>query len=168
MDNMEGYRPHTWQRLAQRIAAVRPITKFFSLVLPWIDQRIIAASKGRSSLTSLLAGFPIVTLHTTGAKSGQPRHSPLVGIPFDGGRYILIASNWGQAHHPAWYGNLRAHPQVSLTIDGERRDFVAHEAAGDERAECWRRAVEVYAGYEAYRMRAGDRLIPVIVLTPIA
>lgn len=165
---MEDYRPHTWQRAAQKIAAVRPLTKFFSLILPWIDRQVIAASKGRSSLTSLLAGFPIVMLHTTGAKSGQPRNSPLVGIPFRDGAYILIASNWGQAHHPAWYVNLRTNPRVALTIDGKRRDYTARETAGDERAECWRRAVDVYAGYEAYRMRAGDRLIPVIVLTPIA
>ncbi|MGA1369262.1 MAG: nitroreductase/quinone reductase family protein, partial [Blastocatellia bacterium] len=46
------------------------------------------------------------------------------------------------------------------------QEYVAHEAEGEERAVCWRRAVEVYAGYEAYRHRAGDRRIPVIVLTP--
>ncbi|MFN6203976.1 MAG: nitroreductase/quinone reductase family protein [Acidobacteriota bacterium] len=165
---MEPYRPQAWQRLAQRIAAVRPVTWFFSLILPWIDQRIIAASKGRSSLTSLLAGFPIVTLHTTGAKTGQPRRSPLVGIPFRDGSYILIASNWGQLHHPAWYRNLSVHPRVALTVDGAVREYLAHETTGAEREECWRRAVEVYAGYEAYRARAGNRIIPVIVLTPAA
>ncbi|MFZ4984524.1 MAG: nitroreductase/quinone reductase family protein [Blastocatellia bacterium] len=165
---MERYQPTTWQRTVQRVAAVRPVTRLFSLILPWIDRQIIRASKGRSSLTSLLAGFPIVTLHTTGAKSGQPRSSPLVGIPLENGRYILIASNWGQLHHPFWYANLRVYPRVSLTIDGERRDYLAHETEGVERDECWRRAVEVYAGYEAYRVRAGNRLIPVIVLTPVA
>lgn len=163
---MERHRPKAWQVLSQRIAALRPVTKFFSLILPWIDQRIIAGSKGRSSLTSILAGFPIVTLHTIGAKSGQPRSSPLVGIPF-GEKYILIASNWGQAHHPAWYGNLLADPRVSLTMDGQRRDYTAHEASGSEREGCWRRAVGIYAGYEAYRVRAGNRVIPVIVLTPV-
>lgn len=164
---MEQHRPNAWQLMSQRIAALRPVTKFFSLILPWIDQRIIAGSNGRVSLTSLLAGFPIVTLHTIGAKSGQPRSSPLVGIPF-GEKYILIASNWGQAHHPAWYGNLRVHPSVSLTIEGQRHDYIAHEAVGTERDECWRRAVGIYAGYEAYRLRAGNRVIPVIVLTPVS
>lgn len=165
---MEQYRPNGWQRLAQRIAAIRPVTRFFSLILPWIDQRVIASSKGRASLTSLMTGFPIVTLHTTGAKTGHPRQSPLVGIPYRDGSYILIASNWGQAHHPAWYGNLRACPQVALTIDGRTGDYLAHETTGAEREDCWRRAVEVYAGYEAYRVRAGNRTIPVIVLTPAA
>lgn len=158
--------PRTWQRLVQRLAAIGPVTKFFSLILPGVDRRVIAWSNGRSSLTSLMTGFPIVTLHSTGAKSGQPRTSPLVGIP-DGGRYILIASNWGQADHPAWYRNLLVHPRAALTIAGERREYLAHEATGAEREDCWRRAVQVYAGYEAYRARAGRRVIPVMVLTPL-
>lgn len=150
----------------QRVAAIRPVTRFFSLILPGIDRRIIKWSQGRASLTSLMTGFPIVTLHTTGAKSGQPRTSPLVGIPV-GERYVLIASNWGQLHHPAWYRNLLVHPQAALTIDGVRHEYLAHEATGTEREECWRRAVEVYAGYEAYRERAGNRVIPVMVLVPV-
>jgi hypothetical protein len=57
---------------------------------------------------------------------------------------------------------------VALTVDGAVREYLAHETTGAEREECWRRAVEVYAGYEAYRARAGNRIIPVIVLTPAA
>ena len=162
---MHHYQPRGWQRLVQRIAAIRPVTKFFSLHLAWIDRQIIKWSKGKSSLTSVLTGFPIVTLRTIGAKSGQDRYSPLVGIPLDG-KYILIASNWGQLHHPSWYYNLRAHPEAQLLIGGETHEYVAHEATGEEREAYWQRALEIYAGYDAYKQRAGDRLIPVMVLTP--
>ena len=158
--------PHQWQRGVQRIAAIRPVTRFFSRCLPFLDRQLIRWSAGRTSLTSVMTGFPIVTLRTLGARSGLPRENPLVGIPFGQGRYILIASNWGQEHHPAWYHNLRAHPRVEVLRGGIVQEYVAHEAEGEERAVCWRRAVEVYAGYEAYRHRAGDRRIPVIVLTP--
>ncbi|MFZ4628633.1 MAG: nitroreductase/quinone reductase family protein [Blastocatellia bacterium] len=158
--------PRRWQRGVQRIAAIRPVTRFFSLCLPFLDRQLIHWSAGRTSLTRLMTGFPIVTLRTLGARSGIPRENPLVGIPFDHGRYILIASNWGQERHPAWYHNLRAHPRVQLIRAGIAEEYVAHEAEGEERSACWRRAVEVYAGYEAYRHRAGERRIPVIVLTP--
>ena len=65
---------------------------------------------------ALFTGLPLITLTTTGAKSGRPRSVPLVGVPY-GERLILIASNWGQAKHPAWYHKvLKAHPEVK--VDG--------------------------------------------------
>jgi deazaflavin-dependent oxidoreductase (nitroreductase family) len=160
-------RPRRWQRAVQRIAAIRPVTQFFSGCLPFLDRQLIRWSGARTSLTSLMTGFPIVTLRTIGARSGIPRENPLVGIPIGDDRYLLIASNWGQEHHPAWYHNLRTHPRVQLLSGGTVHHYVAHEAEGEERAIYWRRAVEVYAGYEAYRHRAGDRQIPVIVLSPL-
>lgn len=82
------------------------------------DLPVLRLSRGRYSVTSLLAGLPVVTVTTIGAKSGQPRSLPLVAIP-SGEAVILIASNFGQAHHPAWYYNLRAHLAVQLTRDGD-------------------------------------------------
>jgi deazaflavin-dependent oxidoreductase (nitroreductase family) len=76
-----------------------------------LDRPVLRLSRGRYSLTRLLAGLPVVTVTTIGAKSGQPRSLPLVALP-DGEHVILIASNYGQKHHPAWYYNLRAHPEV--------------------------------------------------------
>jgi deazaflavin-dependent oxidoreductase (nitroreductase family) len=85
-----------------------------------------------------------------------------VGIP-DGERLILIASNWGQAKHPAWYYNVKANPQVTITRDGVTRPYVAREVMGEERERCWAKAVALYPGYRGYAARAG-RGIPVIVL----
>jgi deazaflavin-dependent oxidoreductase (nitroreductase family) len=95
---------------------------------------------------------------------------PLVGIP-DGERLILIASNWGQAKHPAWLHNIRANPVVRVAgrdfpagrdVPAERL-YVARELHGAERAAAWARAVALYPGYEGYAARAG-REIPVVVL----
>jgi deazaflavin-dependent oxidoreductase (nitroreductase family) len=79
---------------------------------------------------------------------------------------ILIASNWGRAFHPAWYFNLKAQPTVTLSYRGQTSEYTAREAESELRADCWRRAVDAYPGYEAYKRRAGNRVIPVIVLTP--
>jgi deazaflavin-dependent oxidoreductase (nitroreductase family) len=107
----------------------------------------------------------VVTLSTIGAKSGQLRTVPLIGIS-DGDKVVLIASNWGRKRHPAWYHNLRANPEATLSIQGRTGTYIAHETTGGEREEYWRRAVDLYAGYAAYQRRAGGRRIPVMVLTP--
>ena len=48
-----------------------------------LDNPVIRLSHGRTTLTSLLTGLPVVTLTTLGAKSGQPRRVPLVAIPME-------------------------------------------------------------------------------------
>jgi deazaflavin-dependent oxidoreductase (nitroreductase family) len=127
-----------------------------------VDRATLRLSGGRTTASALLSGLPIIELTTTGAKSGRPRTVPLVGIP-DGDRLILIASNWGQAKHPAWYYNVRANPSVTVTRDGVARAYVAREVHGEERAACWARALALYPGYRGYAARAG-RGIPVVVV----
>jgi deazaflavin-dependent oxidoreductase (nitroreductase family) len=56
-------------------------------------------------------------LATTGAKTGQQRVWPVLGVP-DGDNLVVMASNWGQHHHAAWYYNLRAHPEATITVGG--------------------------------------------------
>ena len=79
---------------------------------------------------------------------------------------VLIASNFGRAHHPGWYHNLRANPQATLATGGQSRTYVAREATGPEREVYWRKAVDLNPGYAAYEARTGGREIPVIVLMP--
>ncbi len=112
-----------------------------------------------------MAGLPMVMLTTIGAKTGQPRTTPLVGL-VDSDKVILIASYYGSAHHPAWYHNLRAHPEAQLTWRGCTQTYLAREVKGEAYARYWQLAVETYAGYAAYKQRAGQRRIPIIMLTP--
>jgi deazaflavin-dependent oxidoreductase (nitroreductase family) len=154
-----------WQRLVHAIASTRAAAWLFSHLAHRIDRVIIKRSGGKRSLTNLLAGLPIVTLTATGARSGQPRSVPLTGI-VDGARVVLIASNFGRSRHPAWYHNLRANPEATLSVRGRTETYVAREAEDNERDEYWRRAVALYAGYAAYERRAGARRIPVVVLAP--
>jgi deazaflavin-dependent oxidoreductase (nitroreductase family) len=78
----------------------------------------------------------------------------------------VIGSNWGQAHAPSWYYNLRANPQATGSIDGVSATYQAHEAMGAEYDRLWQLAEDTYAGYSVYKTRASHRRIPVMVLTP--
>lgn len=155
--------PNLAQRAARRLMVSGPVTWVLSRTIHHIDGAVMRASGGRTTLGGPLSGLPLITLTTTGAKSGQPRSVTLVGIP-DGQRLILIASNWGQAKHPAWYHNLRANPAVEVTREGETRRTIGRELAGAEREAAWARAVALYPGYQAYLKRAKGRVIPVIAL----
>jgi deazaflavin-dependent oxidoreductase (nitroreductase family) len=79
------------------------------------------------------------------------------------GRYAVVASLGGAARNPAWYHNLKAQPHVELQDGALRRDYIAREVEGAERAEWWDRAVEAWPDYAAYARRT-KRLIPVFVL----
>ena len=159
------HRPNAVQQFLQFIPKSKPGAWFSARTLHHFDRPLLRMTHGRHSLTSLMSGLPVVTVTTLGAKSGQPRSLPLIAIP-DEGNVILIASNFGQHHHPAWYYNLRAHPEVQLTYEGQTVTYLAHETDGAERERCWQRAVDLYSGYANYKQRAKHRQIGVFLLTP--
>lgn len=154
-----------WQRLAQRFASSRVGAWLFSYTLHHIDRVLMRASDGRVSIPRTLAGLPVIELTTTGAKTGKKRTVPLLGFQ-DGEDWFLVASNWGDDGHPAWYHNLMANPKVTLSHNDQTGRYVAREVSGDERDEYWQQASEAYPGYERYQQRTGDRQIPVVVLIP--
>ena len=158
-------RPNPWQRANRRLAATRLAAQLCSYALHHLDRPVIRLSRGRTSITSLATGLPVVMLTTVDAKSGQPRSVPLIGIP-DGERVVLVASNWGHARHPGWYLNLRANPEATIVRSGHARKYLAYEATGSEYDSCWNLAAEQYMGYTSYKERTGGRKIPIMVLVP--
>jgi deazaflavin-dependent oxidoreductase (nitroreductase family) len=154
------------QRILRRFAASGPGSWLFARVLHHIDRPVHRLTHGRHTFASLLSGIPVVMLTTTGAKSGQPRTVPMLGIPANGG-VAIIASNFGQSRHPGWYHNLRADPRADVVIDGIHRRVRAVEAEGDRRAAIWREGLRVYPGFAQYERRASHRPISVFVLEPV-
>lgn len=140
------------------------MARLYARVQQPTDMLVYRLSLGRTTLTSWLAGVQVVTLTTTGARTCLPRTVPVLGLP-DGDGIVVIASNFGRPHHPAWYHNLRAHPQALVAVDRVDRAVEARELAGAERDRHFRRAVEVYPGFEHYR-RWAERPIPVLRLEP--
>lgn len=152
-----------WQRTAVRAASSRPGGWLVRNVANPIDKRLIPATNGRLSTGPWM---PVLVMETIGAKSGQPRRTPLVYVR-DGENLGLIASATGIKKHPAWYHNLRKHPDVRVWAPrGDSGDYVARVVSGEERERIWRLAIEIYPGYDTYDVRSGEREIPVIALTP--
>ncbi len=124
---------------------------------------IYRASGGRIG-HKLPGSPPMLLLDHVGAKSGVERTSPLVYVA-DGDDVAIVASKGGYPKHPAWFHNLRAHPETTVQIGTEKRAVRARVANPEERARLWPIAVDVYSGYEGYQARAG-REIPIVILEP--
>ena len=119
-----------------------------------LDAKVLKASKGRFGLLGSY-GFPQLLLTTTGRKSGQPRTVTLL-YGRHGDDIVLIGSNLGQAHHPAWALNLQATPQAVVEIDGVASAVEARLVTDpDEREAIWAQMTAMYPGYAMYRTRAG-------------
>jgi deazaflavin-dependent oxidoreductase (nitroreductase family) len=153
------------QRAVRRTAATRPMARLYGRIQQPTDTLVYRLSRGRTTLSSWLAGVPLAMLTTTGARTGLPRTLPVLALR-DGEALVVIASNFGRPHHPAWYHNLRAHPQAQVAADGVTRTVEARELAGAERDRFFGLAAEIYPGFRHYRRWAAPRRIPVIRLEP--
>lgn len=111
-------------------------------------------------------GAPMVILHTTGAKSGKERVTPLV-YQADGDNVVIFASKGGAPDNPAWYHNVVAHPDVVTEVGTETTPRRARVATGDERERLWSRQKELMPGFADYEART-TRQIPVVVLEPVS
>jgi deazaflavin-dependent oxidoreductase (nitroreductase family) len=97
-----------------------------------------------------LAGANVLLLTTIGAKSGEPRVSPL-GFTPDGARWVVVGSNSGHPRDPAWVANIRANPRVTIEVGTETFPAVATITAGADRERLWeahKTAIPAFAKYE--------------------
>jgi deazaflavin-dependent oxidoreductase (nitroreductase family) len=156
------------QELIQKITASAAGARLVAPVLHHFDRALLGLSRGRNSLTSMLAGAPVVLVTATGARSGLARTVPLLCIQ-DEDRpdvFALIATNFGRDNFPGWYHNLKANPRAVCAIGGHSKGYLAHEASGEEYARFWQWAVDTYFGYALYKQRVHARHIPIMVMVP--
>ena len=132
---------------------------------PWVRDQVEAYERSGGTDATTLRGKPVIILTSIGAKSGKIRKTPLMRVE-DDGRYAVVASLGGAPQHPVWYYNLVAHPKVTLQDGPVRRDMIAREVLGEEKARWWERAVQAWPDYAEYQ-RKTERPIPVFVLDPI-
>jgi deazaflavin-dependent oxidoreductase (nitroreductase family) len=141
------------------------MTGWLSKIVSRVDKALLRRTENRHSLSQLLTGLPTMIVTTIGAKSGLARSLPLAAIP-DGECFYLIGSNFGGERHPAWVYNLRAHPQVQITVWGETRTYTVQETEGEVYERGWYLGDAYFAGYRKYRRRVRNRRIPVFLLEP--
>lgn len=108
-------------------------------------------------------GTVTLILTTTGRKSGEERSTPLIYQPTDDGGYAVVASKGGADEPPAWFLNLRDHPDVDVQVKGDRFRAHARVAAPDEKPKLWEKMVSTWPAYDDYQKQT-DREIPVVVL----
>jgi deazaflavin-dependent oxidoreductase (nitroreductase family) len=156
-------RANSLQRATRTLVATGPASRIGIHLFHRLDAPVFRITRGRHTLSSLVTGLPVVYLHTRGARSGQWRASPVLGVPTPEG-FVVIGSNYGQGSDPGWSHNLRAHPDGELESEGRRRPFHAVETHGEQRWRLWREGLEIYPGWRSYERRAKGREIPVFIL----
>jgi deazaflavin-dependent oxidoreductase (nitroreductase family) len=135
--------------------------RFISRNINWkIDPLLLRATRGRLATTLV---FPTAVLETQGARSGTRRRNAIIYF-HDGDRITIAASNAGYSKHPAWYHNLRAHPDVTFGGNPMHAIEVDDEA---ERERLWVLADRIFPAFASYRRDAAkvSRRIPIIQLT---
>ena len=108
---------------------------------------------------------PLLLLTTTGAKSGEPRTTPVV-YTRDGDRSVIVASNGGTASHPSWFLYVVAHPEVTVDGGSERLTMRAAVAEGEARDRLYARQAAAMPAFTAYQAKT-ERRIPIIVLEKV-
>src|SRR3954467_7301158 len=126
-----------------------------------LDPVLLRLSGGRIGTGLLL---PTALLETRGARTGRPRRNGVIYF-HDGERVTIVASKLGLPQHPAWFHNLRAHPDVRFGGQPFFAEVIDQES---ERARLWQLADRVFPPYAAYRERAAraERVIPIVQLRP--
>ena len=137
----------------------------------WNDKIIEEFRANAGKVGGDFEGAPLLLLHSTGAKSGLPRVSPMMYQAVDGG-WAVFASYAGLDVHPAWYHNLKANPEATIEIGTDSGDesgtatvdVTAREFPPDERSPVWEEQKRRYPGFAGYEKKT-DRVIPVMLLT---
>jgi deazaflavin-dependent oxidoreductase (nitroreductase family) len=156
--------PNVLQRALWRVSYSRPGSWFFAKTLHHIDTEMLRISRGRITVAGLLAGVPVLTISTTGARTGLRRTTPVIGVPF-GEDIAVIGTRFGLRGTPGWYYNLCADPSAEVSYRHRCVNASAREAGDSERQFIWAQAKRIYAGYEVYARRIEDRQIRIMVLT---
>jgi deazaflavin-dependent oxidoreductase (nitroreductase family) len=109
-------------------------------------------------------GNELLLLTTTGAKSGQPRVSPLSCKRIDG-KLVVIGGYGGADVNPAWVYNLRANPRARVELGNESFDVAARELLGADREEIVPKVVAIAPQFEVFQANV-SRVIPIFELLP--
>lgn len=152
------------QRAVWKVTSSKPGAWLFARTSHHLDLFLLKVSGGRWTLARLLAGIPVIVLISTGARSGERRSTPLLGVPM-GEDLAIIGTRFGQHGTPGWYFNLRKQPSAEVVCNNRTVAVVAREAESAEWQQAWDGARRLYSGYEAYARRITDRKIRIMVLS---
>ena len=125
------------------------------------NAKIIEEFRANEGRVEMFADFPMVILHTIGAKSGEARLIPLVLTINDAGEWLLFGSFAGAKADPAWAHNLRAHPSIDIEYGTEQFAVRIDELSADAAKEKVRIQADISETFAGYVESAAPRDIPV-------
>lgn len=130
-----------------------------------VHRAIYRGSGGRLGLSRPRGDkYGMLRLTTTGRRTGRER-GVIVGYFDDGPNYVTLAMNgWGDPE-PAWWLNLKAHPEARIDLGGGPVKVRARAATGAERDRLWDRWRVIDKGLEGYAARR-SRETAVVVFEP--
>ncbi len=128
----------------------------------WNDKIIAEFRANEGRVGGNFEGAPLLLLHSTGAKSGQERVSPMMYQAVGDG-FAVFASKAGADTNPDWFHNLRAHPEARIEVGTETLDVTARVLDDAEREPIWATQKDRYPGFADYEAKT-DRVIPVVLL----
>lgn len=135
--------------LVNRFSTTRVGRFVGSRVAARLDPVIFRATRGRYTSTGR-ATLPMLALTTTGRRTGQKRTVQLAYVS-DGDDWLVVASNWGRPHHPAWRHNLDADPNAWILLDTAEEVAVrATPLTKEEKARAWPRIEQVVPQQKVY------------------
>ncbi|MFH8567124.1 nitroreductase/quinone reductase family protein [Streptomyces sp. NPDC017993] len=138
-------------RMVQKVSSTRTFARVAPHLIPALDRAVHRLTRGKVLLSAQM--LPGVILTATGARSGQPRRTPLACMPEEGGSWLLIGSNFGRPGHPAWTGNLLKQPEAQVSWRGTDIAVRARLLTGEERERAWRAALAFWPPCAAYQAR---------------
>ncbi|MFI5616572.1 nitroreductase family deazaflavin-dependent oxidoreductase [Streptomyces sp. NPDC051567] len=112
-------------------------------------------------------GLPTLLLTTVGRRSGRPVRTPLV-YGEDAGRLIVLAAAHGRPDHPAWYGNLTAHPEVRVQVRAAVLPATAYTATPLQRETYGEYMTALWPAYDDYQAAAWPREIPMVIIETLS
>ncbi|MEU2199318.1 nitroreductase family deazaflavin-dependent oxidoreductase [Isoptericola sp. NPDC019482] len=153
---------HVVRSVVAPITRTRAFRAVAPMILPPVERGLARLTRGRFQLSAVLV--PSLVLHTTGARSGEPRDTYLMYTPVGRGRLVVAGTSFARDRHPAWTYNLLAHPDAAVSIRGRRYDVRAAPVTDDgERDALWSRIEAQWPGYRAYERESG-RVVRLFVL----
>ncbi|MFE9929854.1 nitroreductase family deazaflavin-dependent oxidoreductase [Streptomyces sp. NPDC005533] len=139
-------------KLMQKVSSTMLFAKIAPHFIPALDKAVHKLTRGKVMLSARM--LPGVILTAKGARTGEPRTTPLACMPENGGTsWVLIGSNFGRPGHPAWTGNLLKHPDADVSWQGRDIPVRARLLAGEERAAAWQAVLGFWPPYATYQAR---------------
>lgn len=139
------------------VAIANPLIKAMSRLNTWAYRATGGRLGGR-----FRGGAPVMLLTTVGRKTGKRHTTPLLYLR-EGDEVVTVASKGGMDHHPIWYRNLLANPEVDVQIGTEVEHGRARTANASEKGTLWPKLVAMYPDYANYQART-TREIPVVII----